>query len=300
MLATTDRKLTVHAESCSRVDVTLPTFDAQGDLCRLTVTLFMDGRASDEMFSGLVIRRPAVIASAPQLRFAKNYFTLNGRPTFLFGSDAWQSYFAADENPWTWAEKLRAARDIGLNLYEDLNYLRPGYQMNDADWRSFLAMGQLAQKHGLVFMPGMLILQNTAVGDDTLNRQSNVCHEYAERFRDFPSLLYYVDGDYRFDWASCSQAKTLWNDWLKRRYETNDQLRKAWGTAAAAKLGEVEFPRHIPTAGMTYRHWMCIGSTHGPCNVGTRLTWTRFGNMTGNTRSHRSMPTDPIAPLICH
>ena len=106
------------------------------------------------------------------MQFADNYFTLTGRPLFVFGADSWQSFFAACEDPWTWSQELQAAGDIGLNLYEDLNYLRAGYRMTEGDWQSFLAMGQLAQRHGLIFMPGMLILQNVAVGDEVRTRKA--------------------------------------------------------------------------------------------------------------------------------
>ena len=241
VLAAMDRELTVPAGASRRVDVSLPACGTSTDLCRIAATLSLDGRVVDEIVSGFVVRNAAVLRAMPQLRFSDNYFTLAGRPRFLFGADNWQSFFAACENPWTWSQELRAARDIGLNLYEDLNYLRAGYRMTEGDWRSFLAMGQLAQRHGLVFMPGMLILQNVAVGDELRAVQSNVCREYAKRFHEFPGLLYYVNGDYHFH--PSPQVKPLWNEWLKERYQTTDRLRLAWGAAAVAgELGRLDFP----------------------------------------------------------
>ncbi len=241
MWAATDREVAVAAGTSRRVDVALPACNASADLCRITATLSLEGRVVDEIVSGFVVRNSAVLRTMPPLRFSENYFTLAGRPLFLFGADSWQSYFAACENPWTWSQELQAARDIGLNLYEDLNYLRAGYQMTEGDWRSFLAMGQLAHKHGLAFMPGMLILQNVAVGDDVRALQSRISREYARRFHDFPGLLYYVNGDYAF--RPSPQVKPLWNDWLKQRYQTAERLRKAWGAAAVTgELGQIDFP----------------------------------------------------------
>ena len=47
----------------------------------------------------------------------------------------------------TWAQDLQAGRDLGLNLYENLQYYdRPGYRMGEDDWRSFQAMSQLTQR----------------------------------------------------------------------------------------------------------------------------------------------------------
>ncbi len=240
-LVAMDREMAVSEGTSRRVDVSLPALHAAADLCRIAATLSIDGRVVDEIVSGFAVRNSAVLRSVPPLRFSDNYFTLAGRPLFLFGADSWQSFFASCENPWTWSQELQAARDIGLNLYEDLNYLRAGYPLTEADWRSFLAMGQLAQKHGLVFMPGMLILQNVAVDDEVRAVQSSVCREYAERFHDFPGLLYYVNGDYAF--RPAPQVKPLWNDWLKQRYRTTDRLRKAWGAAAVSgELGQLDFP----------------------------------------------------------
>ena len=236
-----DRRLTVPEGASRRVGVSLPAVDAAADLYRIAATLSIDGRVTDEIISGFAVRSPAALRTMPPLRFSDNYFTLAGRPLFLFGADNWQSFFASCENPWTWSRELQAARDIGLMLYEDLNYLRPGYHMTEADWRSFLAMGQLAQRHGLIFMPGMLILQNVAVADDVRTQESSVCREYAKRFHEFPALLYYVNGDYAF--RPSPPVKPLWNDWLKQRYGTTDRLRKAWRAAAVrGELGQLDFP----------------------------------------------------------
>ena len=99
-------------------------------------------------------------------------------------------------------------------------------------------------------MPGMLILQNVAVSDQVRAVQGNVCREYAERFHNFPGLLYYVNGDYHFH--PSPQVKPLWNDWLKGRYKTTDGLRKAWGAAAVSgELGHSTSPRPIPNGGTT-------------------------------------------------
>jgi hypothetical protein len=241
VLAAADREVLVPAGTSRRVDVAFPPLHTSADLCRIAATLSLDGRVVDEIVSGFAVRNAAVLGAVPPLRFSANYFTLAGRPLFLFGADTWQSFFDACENPWTWSQELRAARDIGLNLYEDLNYVRAGYRMTEADWRSFLAMGQLAQRHGLIFMPGMLILQNVAVGDELRAAQSGVCREYARRFHDFPGLLYYVNGDYAF--RPSPQVNPPWNQWLKERYQTTARLRQAWGAAAVkGELGQLDFP----------------------------------------------------------
>ncbi len=198
----------------------------------------------DQMSSAFLVDSAATVAAAPQLRFKDNYFTLNDRPLFLFGTDAYSyTYSSSGSNPLTWAADMQACVDIGLNLYENLNLTRPGYEMTDDDWRSFRAMGQLTQKHGLIFMPGMLIGHNVAIGDDLLARQSALCGEYAQRFKDMPGLLYYINGDYQMMLGQHPKdVEALWNRWLTDRYGTTDKLRAAWGPAGASmELGRITF-----------------------------------------------------------
>ena len=55
------------------------------------------------LVSGFVALKPQTLAQGPELRFSSNYYRLNGRPTFLFGSDTYANvYRSACENPWPW------------------------------------------------------------------------------------------------------------------------------------------------------------------------------------------------------
>jgi len=245
VLATQARELEIGGEASETVQATFSQPSGESDLCEVTATLEVDGRPIDEMASGFVAERPSVTASGPELRFAENYFTLNGRPTFLFGTDTYaRTYQSATENPLTWRHELLAARDHGLILYENLQYNNPGHKMSDDDWRSFHAMSQLTQGLNLVFMPGMLVGHNVAIGDAALEEQSALCRSYAEQFADTPGFLYYINGDYQMRLEEHPEdVKVLWNRWLRHRYETTEALRLAWGEGAVdAELGSLDFP----------------------------------------------------------
>ena len=190
-------------ESASRLEADLGPVPVGPGVVRLRARLSLDDTLIDQMTTGVVLQDDAVVQAGPRLRFAQNYFTLNDRPLFLFGTDTYaRTYQAAYENPATWLEELTAARDVGLNLYENLQYQRPGHQMRDEDWRRFRAMAQLCQARGLVFMPGMLIGHNTAVSTELLAEESQLCAEYARQLGDVPGLLYYINGDYQLDLAA--------------------------------------------------------------------------------------------------
>jgi hypothetical protein len=227
-----------------KVEATFAPGAFSADLYQVGCELSLDGRPVDRMETGFVVRRPDVVRSAAASRFVANYFTRGNRPVFLFGSDTYSvTYTSAFENPLTWHRELSAARDIGLQVYENLQYHRPGHLLEDSDWRAFHAMAQLTQKHNLVFMPGMLIGHNVAIDADELAEQSALCEAYAAALRETPALHYYINGDYRLEPGKTPEAtRALWNAWLAERYGTAQAWKQAWGTSAHGEFGALPFP----------------------------------------------------------
>ncbi len=102
------------------------------------------------MESGFVVASEEAFADSAVLRMRDNYLTLNGRPLFLFGTDSYaRTYLSAAENPKTWDRELATARDMGMNLYENLQYTGANHHLGDEDWRKFRAMAQLTQQRQL-------------------------------------------------------------------------------------------------------------------------------------------------------
>jgi hypothetical protein len=242
---TRERTVKVAPNTVERVAAEFSEFSTEHDLYEIRAEMLIDGAPVDTMTTGFVVARPEVLRSGPRLGFKKNYFTLDGRPMFLFGSDTYSYvYKSQHENPLTWAAEHSVSRDFGFNLYECLQYVLPKYSMREADRRDFLAMAQLTQKYGLVFMPGMLVGQNVAIGDKLLSRQDGLCREYARLLRDVPGLLYYLNGDYRMELGKHPEdVRALWNRWLKERYGATERLREVWGEEkVTAELGGLPFP----------------------------------------------------------
>jgi hypothetical protein len=235
----------VGKNSCEPFQADLGPVPMTRDVARLRVSLSIDDTLIDQMTTGVVPRDDAVVGAGPRLRFAHNYFTLNDRPMFLFGTDTYaRTYQSECENPATWLEDLTAARDVGLNLYENLQYQRPGHQMRDDDWRKFRALAQLCQARGLVFMPGMLIGHNTAISAELLAEESQLCADYARRLGDVPGLLYYVNGDYQLDLKQHPEAvQQEWRQFLRSRYASVEELKRAWGNRdLPGDFDQIEYP----------------------------------------------------------
>jgi hypothetical protein len=242
---TCTKELVVEPGNAQRVEAALGPVKGHADRWQVAATLRAGGETIDELVTGYVVDRPEIVQSGAALRFVDNYFTLNGRPMFLFGSDeSAHVYLAPQENPLTWSEDLLAARDIGLNVYENLHYSCPNYALTENDWRDFRAMRQLTQKYNLVFMPGMLIKGDVAADAATLARQNEQCEEYAKRLGDTPGYIYYVNGDCEIHLdRNREDINARWNAYLKGRYQTTDRLRAAWGAEAVqGELGHLVFP----------------------------------------------------------
>jgi hypothetical protein len=238
------RTVKVAPNKVERVEAEFREFNGKHDLYEIHAEMRVNGAPMDVMTTGFVVEQPEILKSGPHLDFKDNYFTLDGRPMFLFGSDTYSyAYKSPHENPLTWAMEHSVSRDYGFNLYENLHYIPREYSMHEEDRRSFLAMAQLTQKYGLVFMPGMLIGHNVAIGDKMLTRQSGLCREYARLLRDTPGQLYYINGDYQMKLDKHPEdVRILWNRWLKDKYESTERLRQAWGKEkVTAKLGELAF-----------------------------------------------------------
>ena len=217
-------------------------------LVRVTATLESGGHTVDSMETGFVALGETDGAPHTQLTFRDNYFRLGDRPVFLFGCDNYSNvYHSTAEGPLWWAREHAACRDFGFGVYENLQYSNPGHRMNDDDWRKFLAMAQLTQAHDLTFMPGLLIGHNVAISDADIAEQSRQCAEYAQRLKDAPRLLWYINGDYQLRHDDKATLKEKWNDFLRAKYGDLQRLERAWGRELppeAREWGSLPFPPH--------------------------------------------------------
>jgi hypothetical protein len=81
------RAIKMEPASRQAVEAVLTPAAEDAGLYHVTAELLVQGEPTDTMATGFVVEDTDATAAAPELRFEGNYFTLNGRPTFLFGSD---------------------------------------------------------------------------------------------------------------------------------------------------------------------------------------------------------------------
>ena len=217
-----------------------PPGQFSADFYYLLGRLWDDGREVDCLESGFTVWDERVIASGPPLAYRDNYLRLGNRPMFMFGTDDWGYVFnTARETPLQWLRDMRQRRDFGVQIYENLQF---GLPASPADQERLLrkvdGLNQLAQKHQQVYFPCLLVGYNVAASDAQLAQHKEFCRAFAQRYRNSPGLIYYLNGDLR---CQLSDAVTpQWNEFLRDRYGTTAKLRAAWaGHAPAQPLGSI-------------------------------------------------------------
>jgi len=191
-----------------------------------------NGRRVDTLEGGVVVWRPEIVARGPRISLRDNLLRVNDMPRFLFGTDDWGYVFWEDrETPATWRFDAAQRRDMGVQIYENLQTGTPPSGVDrETFFRKCDGVVQLAQQYGQVYFAGLLIGANVAVSDDELARHAEWCAAFARRYHDVPGLIYYLNGDLRC--LLDSVVTPQWNEFLRDRYGTDAALRAAWGGRA--------------------------------------------------------------------
>lgn len=219
-----------------------PKLDA--DFYRVRAELATDEGPYDAVETGFVVWSEQELKRCPPLTFHDNFFHYGPRPQFLYGSDTYAFTFnSKHENPLVWRRDLARMRDQGFNVNENLqgHYYEPAQEL----WRQIDAMIQLSQQHQQIYMAGLLIGANVVVEDAELEKQAAWCARFAERYKDVPGIIYYLNGDFRLQLKDEPDVRRLWNEFLRERYGSDEETRAAWGKhAPAEKLGELPLVNH--------------------------------------------------------
>ena len=147
---------------------------------------------------------------------------------FLFGTDDWSYTFSTRrETPLQWLRDMRARRDLGVQIYENLQFGIPASDQREELLRKVDGIVQLAQEYQQVYFAGLLIGYNVAASDAELAQQAAWCRDFAQRYARVPGLIYYLNGDLRCELSTAVTPQL--NQFLQQRYGSDERLRAAWG-----------------------------------------------------------------------
>ncbi len=245
------RTIDIASGATQNIDVAWEIPPEATDFVQIHARLRYNGLDVDCADSGFCVYDEKTVARGTRVRFSDNAFTSvpqDGAPrrVCLFGTDTYANMFSLPaQSPWTWYKDLRAMRDYGLHMYENLQYTPKDYTFTEEQWRQLDGLIQLSQRFGLPYMAGLLIGHNVAVSDDELAKQAAFCKTFAARYKQTPGLIYYLNGDFRMDLTDAPDLRRIWNEFLKQRYASDDALRQAWSIEPPeAPLGEVPVKDH--------------------------------------------------------
>lgn len=198
----------------------------------------------DEIRSGFCVENKAVVASGPKVEWRGNYFTLNGRPQIILGSNqTGMMFFAEGEGPATWERDFAMMARAGLRVLRILHFspfAANGYQGQAANspadlvnrperlCRQMDAIVQTAQRHGIVVFLTLHDWMPVGLTDSDLQHQREWNRFWAARYRDVPGIIYDVQNEPSVDVPDRPDIVALWNGWLRGRYGTDEELRRVW------------------------------------------------------------------------
>lgn len=225
------------------VQLSFPCAQLKTDTCRIRVSL-TDDDTRDDLDGAFCVRSPQVLAQGPRLSWRDNYLTVDGRPTFLVGSNqTGMMYYSPHEGPLVWerdfanmaAHNFHILRilhfspfskggDLGKPTNDPLDLAnRPEKLVRQMD-----AMVQLAQKHRVAIFLSLHDWMGVTLTDEQLAAQADWDRFWAGRYRDVPGILYDVQNEPSVDVPDRPDVVALWNVFLRERYQTDEALRAAW------------------------------------------------------------------------
>lgn len=218
-----------------------PCPEAASGTVEVRFELLDNGRAIDLLRTGFLIP----LASDNQglaLGYEDNYFTADGHPAILFGTNQTGVMFGPDyENVLTWMEDYGRCRDYGLTVwrllhispYADPDFRKRGYQIldNPPEWllRRMDAVFLLAQRYHLAPFPCWHDWTGgTAVSDENLRQQRAFVKVYGERYKHLSAMLWDVSNEAQTAYSPIPDLNRLLGEFLKQKYGTDAALQAAW------------------------------------------------------------------------
>ncbi|MEI6503928.1 MAG: hypothetical protein WCP21_23195, partial [Armatimonadota bacterium] len=190
------------------------------------------------------VRRPAVLRAGPKLAWRDNTLTVEGRSTFLVGSNqTGMMYYSPHEGPLVWDRDFTNMATHNFRLLRILHFSpfsKGGYEgrptTNPLDLRErpeklvrqMDAIVQLAQKHRVAIFLSLHDWMPVGLTEEQLAAQADWNKFWAGRYRDVPGILYDIQNEPSVDVPDRPDLVALWNEFLKAQYGSDEALRAAW------------------------------------------------------------------------
>jgi len=214
------------------------------------------GEKVDTVCTGFSVWDENVIQNGVKFVYENNYLYVtkpDGTKKAVFATgtdDGANTLLNLDQTPLVYKNDMQRFKDMGLYIYENLqqypeqvmfeNLLKDPVR-KERHFRKVDNIVYLTQKYGLIYKMGMAICCNVACSEEKLEELAADIKQMADRYKSVPGLIFYLNGD--LVCRLSDSVKTLFNDFLKKRYLTDENIRKYWGNDTL-KLGYIEIENY--------------------------------------------------------
>ncbi|MDR3707463.1 MAG: hypothetical protein P4L33_04120 [Capsulimonadaceae bacterium] len=181
--ATPSQEITIAPGSTQLVDLVWQPAKFASDYYTVTAELVMGGKVIDHEDNAFVAWSPSILARGPKLGKEGTHFTIDGRPTLLFGCESFwgQTGNLTARSPAAFERDFAQMRSYGLRWSRAFLPFK-----TERDKRVCDAVIQLAQKNGIVLYDA-INMSNTA-DTTTLQQETATMREAIERYKGVPGL----------------------------------------------------------------------------------------------------------------
>lgn len=240
-----DGSLALAPGETKSVRLTFPCRQFDTDYCVVRASLSAPGTTlRDDLESAFCIRSSKVLAQGPKLAWRDNTMTVDGRPTFMVGSNqTGMMFYSPHEGPLVWERDFANMAAHNFHLLRILHFspfskggdvgkptnnpldlaTRPEKLVRQMD-----AIVQLAQKHRVAIFLSLHDWMGVTLTDEQLAAQADWNRFWAGRYRDVPGIFYDVQNEPSVDVPDRPDVIAAWNVFLRERYQTDEALRAAW------------------------------------------------------------------------
>lgn len=194
------------------------------------------------------VRDPRRRPEGPRMAWNGAYMTVDGRPTFLIGTNqTGMMFYSKHESPAVWDRDLRNMARHNLHLLRILHFspfAARGYEGQSVHSpvelanrperlrRQLDAIVHLAGRHRVGIFLSVHDWQAVALTDEELAAQADWNRFWADRYKDCPWVFFDVQNEPNVEAPDRPDIRAMWNVWLRDRYGSDAALREAWGANA--------------------------------------------------------------------
>lgn len=221
--------------------------------CQLTYDGLPGGSTlEDTLTTGFCVEDRALQTGGPRAEFRDSFFTLDGQPAFLIGTNLTGAVFSsAFEDPLVWERDFASMRANGITVARIL-HISPFVTSQDGSrraeprhlkidrlprWleRRLDALVQISGRYGVALCLSLHDWMPVDLTDEELDAQKSFARLMAGRYKESPHVFFDIQNEPKVEFTNTQNTTRLWNQFLAEKYENAAALAASWGAYQAGQ-----------------------------------------------------------------